>query len=165
MNKEVNILYTERLVLREIQEEDTTWIVQWRSIPEVYQYFFSPKPITEDEHKNWYFNSYLNDKNRIDFIALGKDGKKMGVFGVKRYIEHMQRSEISYLLDKGAQGKGYAQEAVKRLMLFVKENWKCREAVLNIHEDNIASQILAGRLGYEKKSQKGDFLTYYISLI
>ena len=165
MNNEVDMLYTERLVLREIQEEDTRWIVSWRSNPEVYQYFFSPNPITANEHKNWYLNYYLKDKNRIDFMALEKNGTRIGVFGVKHYMEHIQCGEISYLLDKSAQGKGYAQEVVKRLMLFAKEDWRCKEAILNIHEKNVPSLAVAVIFGGERKCQRGEFLTYSISLM
>lgn len=165
MNGKIMPMETRRLVLREIKEEDACLIVKWRSDPEVYQYFLSPKPLTEEEHLNWYFNYYMKDNNRIDFIAIEKDyGKKAGVFSIMRDIKNRYCSEIGYLLDKELQGKGYAQEAVKRLMLFAEKKWKCEEAVFTIHEKNKASQVLACRLGFKETSKKGKFILYHTVL-
>ena len=158
------LIKTKRLILREIKEEDAELIVHWRSLPEFYQYFFSPKPITIAEHRDWYFNYYVKDKNRIDFMALDKSRKKIGVFSIKRCKDDIQCSEIGYLLDKDAWGKGYAQEGVKGLMFFAKDTWKCRMALLSVHEDNLASQTLAYRLGYKKKVRNGKFFVYYTIL-
>lgn len=158
-------LETERLVLREIRESDAPILVRWRSVPEVYQYFLSPKPITIEEHLEWYFNCYKEDRNRIDFIAIEKSsGKEAGVFHIKRRLENMQCSEIGYLLDKNAQGKGYAQEGIKRLMFFAGSEWGCKECVFYIHENNRASRILAERLGYVETGRKGSFISYEITL-
>lgn len=159
-------LDTKRLILQEMKEKDAPLIVQWRSIPEVYQYFLSPKPLTREEHVNWYFNSYIKDENRIDFVAVEKNTqKRIGLFNIKRDIGLIKCAEIGYLLDKDAQGKGYAQEGIKRLMVFARDGWKCREAIFTIHEKNIASQILAGRLGYTKKRRAGEFEVYHAELL
>ena len=165
MNREVKSIESERLILREIKEEDASMIVQWRAVPEVYQYFRYPKAITEEEHLNWYFNNYMQNNNRIDFMAIEKTSrKKAGIFSIMRDVESLSCSEIGYLLDKGFQGKGYAQEGVKRLMLFAKENWKCEEALLAVHEENKASQRLASRIGCREKSSEGRFILYHICL-
>ena len=158
-------LETERLMLREIRESDAMLLVQWRSVPEIYQYFLSPKPITLEQHLEWYFNCYREDRNRIDFMAVEKvSGQEKGVFHIKRSLDNVQCSEIGYRLDKSAQGKGYAQEGIKRLMVFVKSNWKCKECAFYIHEKNRASRILAERLGYIKSGRKGSFILYGIDL-
>lgn len=163
--KKIESLETKRLVLREITEEDTLQIVRWRSVPKVYQYFLSPKPITEKEHLNWYINCYKKDFNRIDFIAVEKEsGKESGVFSIKRTFDNMQCSEIGYLLDKNAQGKGYAQEGIKRLMIFARDEWECQKAVFYIHENNRASRALADKLGYIERKREGEFMVYSIEL-
>lgn len=166
MSEKVKPIETRRLILSEIKEEDTKLIVKWRGVPEVYQYFLSPKPITIDEHLNWYFNKYKEDKNRIDFMAIEKvTREKIGVFSIKRCIDSIQYSEFGYLLDKNAQRKGFAQEAIRELMNFTLENWKCKKAILCIHENNVASQLLANRLGYKEKVRKGKFVLYYADLV
>lgn len=159
--EKVKPIETDRLILCEIKEDDTSLIVKWRSDPEVYKYFFSQKPITEEEHSSWYFNLYMKDKDRIDFMAMEKmSKKKIGVFSVKRNKRNLKCSEIGYLLDADAQGKGYAQEAVRTLMHFAKNHWKCEEIILYIHEQNTTSQALAEKLDFKRKSKEGKFILY-----
>ncbi len=159
MSGKINSLETERLLLREIRETDTSRIVKWRSDPQVYQYFLSPRPITREEHLNWYYNCYKGNSNRIDFIAVEKEsGREKGVFNIKRDLSNSQNAEIGYLLDKCAQGKGYAQEVIKRLMAFAKNEWKCEKIIFHIHEENKASQVLAEKLGYAVTGREGKFM-------
>lgn len=161
----MKVLETDRLLLREIRESDASLIVHWRADPEVYQYFLLPRPITKEEHLDWYFNRYMKDRNRIDFIVIEKSsGKEKGLLNIKRDLINMRRSEIGYLLDRSVQGKGYAQEGINRLMIFAKNDWKCEEIIFHIHEENRASQILADRLGYKKIGIKDNFMLYHISL-
>lgn len=165
MNDKMRPLETERLVLREIKETDASLIVRLRSEPTVYQYFLSPKPITRESHLKWYYNNYKEDKNRIDFIVIEKGSRdEKGVFNIKRDSNDMCCSEIGYLLDKSARGKGYAQEGIKRLMIFAEKEWKCNKIVFHIHKKNKTSRVLAERLGYTEIKREGDFVVYQINL-
>lgn len=165
MRKNINSLETDRLMLREIEKSDASFVVRLRSDPQVYQYFLSPRPITEEDHLRWYFRSYRKDHNRIDFIVVEKgSGEKIGVFNIKRDSGSMYCSEIGYLLDKSAQGKGYAKEGIKRLMIFSKVEWECRQTVFHIHEQNIVSRTLAERLGFTVNGKEGNFMLYQIDL-
>ena len=104
-------LETERLILREMTEEDAPLIVKWRSDPEVYRYFLSPRPLTAKEHLDWYKNQYLRQNNRVDWIAEEKAaGKPVGVFGIKREKTGDREGEVSYLSVPECRGKGYAAE-------------------------------------------------------
>lgn len=159
-------LETERLLLCEIKESDTPLIVKWRSCPEIYQYFLSQKPLTEEDHINWYYNCYLKDNNRIDFMAVRKEtGKPVGLFNIKQNAKYRKCGEIGYLLEKDAQGKGYAKEGVKRIMVFAKDEWKCEEFIFHIHEENSASRILAHRLGFTECRREGRFVVYHAGLL
>lgn len=165
MNRKTKPLETNRLLLCEIKEEDTPLIVQWRSQPEVYQYFLSPKPLTEEEHINWYRNCYLKDNKRIDFMAVEKDtGKQTGLFNIKRDEKKEKYAEIGYLLEKSSQGKGYAKEGIEKLMTFSREDWKCEKIIFHIHEKNTVSRTLAKKLGYTECRKEGNFVIYHISL-
>lgn len=165
MDRKIKCLETERLLLREIRDSDASLIAQWRSDPEVYRYFLSPRPITKEEHLNWYFNCYKEDSSRIDFMAVGKKfGGEKGVFNIKRELNNQQCAEIGYLLDRSAQGKGYAQEGIKRLMIFAKDEWKCKKIIFHIHEENEASRVLAEKLGCAVTDRRGNFILYQIDL-
>lgn len=154
---------TERLVLREITEEDTQLIVRWRSDPEICRYFAALETITEDSHLHWFHNDYGRNDLRIDFMAVEKESlERAGVFSIRRDAGNPCRCEIGYLLDKKMRRKGYAQEGVKRIMRFAGEVWNCKEAVCSIHEDNKASRMLVYRLGFKEISRKDSFVMYYV---
>lgn len=152
----VKDIMTERLLLQEITEKDTEQIVQWRAEPDVYRFFRFPHAITEEEHLKWFHKIYLPDKNQISFMLIEKkSNKQIGVVGVKRIGS--DSAEASYLLDKTAQGKGYASEAVQRITEFLKEYWGCKKVIAEIHKGNHASIKMIQKLGFQKKFSHGNF--------
>jgi len=156
-------LFTERLELHDITENDTDIIVGWRGDPNVYRYFISPHKITSDEHRAWFNSRYVYDNNRFDWIAFC-DKIPIGIFGVKRESESSGTAEISYILAPDHYGKGYAGEAVKRLMTFCADEWKCRRVIAEIHKDNLSSIRFIERLSFVYESTNGNFKRYGIEL-
>lgn len=151
---------TERLIFREITIEDTNNIVAWRSNPNVYKFFLNPHKVTEEEHKEWYFNRYLPDNNRTDYIAILKNyDLSVGVFGLIFDSKNSQ-VEVNYLLDESFRGRGLAKEAVSYLLSFSKSNYSCKYAIAEIHVENFASQTLAKRLGFIETTRKGEFILF-----
>ena len=152
-------LRTARLTLREIEEKDAVFIVRLRSDPEVYRYFVSPHRITQEEHLNWYRNRYLQDNSRADWIAEDRDGKAVGVFGIKAGAKDGS-AEISYILAPEAYGKGYAREAVEAVMRFAAEERRITRFTAEIHKDNRASIRFAEKAGFRAAGQEGDFIRF-----
>lgn len=102
-----------RLRYRGITERDAETIVAWRSDPDNYQRFFNARPITLSEHLAW-FDRYLGDATRYDFMILDEEGLPIGTCGLSSITS--DSCEISYMIgDKKARGRGYAKEAVSRL--------------------------------------------------
>jgi len=152
-----------RLILREIESEDAENIVAWRSRPEVYRFFRAPHAVTLQEHMAWYNTSYLKDDGRLEFMAIEKQtGKPVGVFGIRKLgdCEGQEKAEVGYLLKAGAQGNGYAGEAVSLLIQLAKETWAVKKVVAEVHEDNEASIALVKRLQFVKTEKKGCFLVF-----
>ena len=152
-------LRTAWLTLREIEEKDGDFIVRLRSDPEVYRYFVFPHRITREEHLNWYRNHYLQDDDRIDWIAEDCDGKAVGVFGIKTGAEDGS-AEISYILAPEAYGKGYAREAIEAIMAFAAEEWQITRFIAEIHKDNKASIRFVEKAGFRPAGQEGDFTRF-----
>lgn len=152
-------LATDRLLLREITEEDAEWIVRWRAEPEVYRFFRSAHALTKEEHLKWFREIYLPDEKQISFMIIeGKSRKKIGVAGIKRIEPDC--AEVSYLLDKTAQGKGYAGEAVEKLIEFSKELRGCKRVMAEIHKENHASVKMIQKLGFVKKTSRENFVLF-----
>lgn len=146
--KRVPVLKTERLTLRGISEADTQMIVRLRSNPDVYKFFTAPHEITEQEHITWYKNSYLLNENRIDWMAFDASGIFVGIFGIKRDNQDSFEAEVSYILSPEQYKKGYATEAVERLIQFCREEWHCYYVTAEIHEDNRESIHFVKKLGF-----------------
>lgn len=159
MSIEAPTIYTSRLMLREICEEDTAFIVACRSDPNVYGFFSIPKPLSTSEHRCWLLNSYYKNKNRFDWIAL-QQGQPIGIFGIKKENNDSVEGEVSYLLVPQRQGNGYAQEAVLGILEFALHQWNCKTALATIHMDNHPSTFFIERLGFKRCGKKGVFFQY-----
>lgn len=154
-------IVTERLRLREIQETDADLLVGWRTRPEVYRYFVNAHPIRREEHLKWFWETYLPDADRIDWLGCKKEnGNPVGVFGVKRVGMDGQTAELSYLLDPREYHKGYAQEVLRALLEWSQNYGNVKTAIAEIHKENEASLRLIEKLGFAKKEKRGSFLLY-----
>ncbi len=157
----VTNVVTDRLTLRDIIAQDTELIVDWRSDPEIYKYFLESHPIDKKEHLDWYWNKYIFDPDRFDYMAIRRDtGRAIGVFGIKREDSSSKEVEVSYMLSPEERRKGYASEAVIALMDYIKKEWECKSVIAKIHKDNRSSIRLVLKLGYRCVYHNEMFGTY-----
>lgn len=155
---DINIIETDRLILREITEEDADDIVRMRSEPDVYRYFKSPHMITIDEHLAWYRNSYMYNDNRIEWICVEKDNDmKIGVFGL---IIIENNAEVSYILKPDARHRGYASEAVTAIIRNADKTLNIKHFIAEIHKENYNSISFVKKIGFRFMKEKGDFVIY-----
>ena len=158
MRHSTSHIRTERLWLREIDESDTATIVRLRTETEVYKFFKSPHRLTEKEHIDWYRNKYVVDVNRIDWIAVDdNDGSIVGLFHVAKKQNVV---EVSYLLDKGKRGNGYAAEAMSAIMDVISLKWKPQKFIAIIHACNLKSREFIEKLGFKQEYMDGEFIFY-----
>jgi RimJ/RimL family protein N-acetyltransferase len=143
-------VFTERLILRRLQEKDIESFIAYRSDPEVARYQ-NWTEITEDEAR-----ALIRQKRRTPFgilgtwvqiaIALRETDALIGDVGVC-VDQDGQSAEIGFTLSVGHQGKGFATEAVSRVieLLFDETGVKRIEGVTDAR--NNASIALLQRLG------------------
>lgn len=151
-------LKTLRTVLRDISPRDADFIVSLRSDENICQYFLSPRKISLREHLDWYYNCYIHDDDRMDWIARIGANEPIGVFGIK--VNRDKRLEISYLLSPMYYGKGYATECINRLICFCRGSFESHSLIATIHKDNARSVKFIERMGFEIDSRMGDFIVY-----
>jgi len=160
MARDLEIIQTDRLILRGINEEDTYEIVKWRSDPEVYRFFKNPHQISVKEHLAWYNNSYLVNEDRFDWMCIEKaTGGKVGVFGLAKTSDCV---EVNYLLAPEAQHKGYAAESIEGIIRYARKKWHVKRVVAEIHRDNTPSLALVQGMGFKMSAQKDEFVLYAI---
>lgn len=155
---------TERLFLREISEDDTSKIVEWRSDPEIYKLFLNPHKLTVQEHTSWFHNEYINNQNRIEWICY-IDDLPIGVFGIKRKNCKSKDAEVSYLVDSKVRQNGYAREAVIGILVWAADRWEITRVIAEIHRSNISSKRFIEKLGFKNVEKTGEFLIYRKELL
>lgn len=141
------VFCSDRLTFRGISRDDAELIVEWRSEPENYKNFFSGRAITLEEHLAW-FNKYLLDNTRFDFVIIDENGLKIGTVGISAYDG--VSCEINYIIgEKAARGKGYAQEAVSAVTRLAFDDLGVERVYARILAGNCASAHVAEGAGYE----------------
>lgn len=137
---------TQRLYLRAISLEDTINLVRWRSSLDVYRYMKTPKPISIQEHLDWY-TGYQNNPNEYRAIIVEKlTNQSMGMVGVAWTTEGY---ELSYYLGEVAfLNKGYATEALQVIIKQLHKFGHKQLILAYVHKDNKASIRLLTKLGF-----------------
>lgn len=147
MVHKIDKIETERLLLRGIDESDAETIVLWRSVSNVYKYFKASHQISLDEHLNWYWNRYLSNNDRFDWMCIErKDKQRIGVFGMVRKGD---KAEVNYLLAPEAQHKGYASEAIQNMIGYAQKKWNTKQIVAEIHEEKYAFYYISSETWFQ----------------
>ena len=114
---------TNRLILREMTENDFEALHAIFSDPETMQYY--PAPFDEEKTRSWIMrnqNRYAECGFGLWAVVLKETGRVIGDCGVTMQNIHGQiLPEIGYHIHKDHQRRGYASEAARACMDFVFE--------------------------------------------
>lgn len=121
----VPTLKTERLILRPMQVEDCFDMYDYAKRAEVTKYL-TWSPHINLEHTKEYLK-YIKKHYRIgDFydwaVVVADEDKMIGTCGFTRFHPEHDAAEIGYVLNPDYHGKGYATEAVTRVLNFGFDN-------------------------------------------
>lgn len=148
------LLETERLVLRRFRAADAPMLAAYRSDPDVarYQSWEAPFPlgdaiafVTEVGHL---------DPEREGWFQYAIEGKDSGVLvgdvGVNRG-DGGRQAEIGFTLAPAFQGRGYATEAVRRVVRFLLLEEGLHRVHATLDARNVRSARLLERLGFRRE--------------
>jgi aminoglycoside 6'-N-acetyltransferase len=148
-------LTTERLVLRPFDTADAPAFAAYRSDPEVarYQGWDAPFPLAQAEE-------FVREVGVLDPTAPGwyqfaveADGVLVGDVGVGLHENRMQ-AEIGYTLATAYQGRGYAVEAVRRVLTYLFEVRGLHRVSAECDARNERSARLLTRLGFRQEGHR-----------
>lgn len=115
------MIFGNKVVLAEIDQENIEWMRQQRNDPEMRRYFREWKDISKDQQLNWYKTRGNNsDPNHVYFqimslIGSSEPGPVIGCCGL-HYIDWRLRSaEFGIFISKDSRGSGCGKEALKML--------------------------------------------------
>jgi len=149
------IIETERLVLRQITNDDVNEIFELRSNPETMKYI--PRPLaktTEDalEHIATIEDKIILNEGINWGITLKGNERLLGMIGFYRMQPENFRSEIGYMLLPEFHGKGIITEAVKRLITYGFNDLKLHSIEAVIDPENFASEKVLQKCNFIKEA-------------
>jgi [ribosomal protein S5]-alanine N-acetyltransferase len=154
-------LETERLLLREITEDDSEAIFACFSKDEVTKYYGQETLESLEQAKKFveFFSKNFNEKRGIRW-GIERKGTQgiIGTIGFNAWSPKHKRAEIGYEIHPIHWRKGYASEAILKVL-----DYGFRELELNrigaiVFIENEASNHLLMKMGFQKEGVLKDYM-------
>ena len=154
-------LSTDRLILKQIKQEDEIDFLKLRSDKQVMKYI--PRPLAKDVNDIRVLiekmDSGAKNNTLINWgIYLKLTGKLIGSIGFVHIYSDNRRAEIGYLLDTDFHGKGLMQEAIATVIDFGFRVLKLHSIEAIVQHMNIASAKLLEKNKFVKEAHFADYV-------
>lgn len=158
------ILESERLILRSFKESDIHNVHEMLLKPE--STIFNPTSYSDDINEtqkliNTWRSEAEAEENRKKFtflIETNIDHMFVGIIGIDMIKLHYKNAEIWYKLCPEIWGKGYATEALERVIQFGFEELKLHRIEAGCAIDNIASYKVMEKSGMIREAHRRKLL-------
>ncbi|MEY8349435.1 GNAT family N-acetyltransferase [Bacillus cereus] len=144
------MLYTKRLILREINISDIFDIYEYATDKEMTTYTVWNPHTTLDDTK-MFVNSIMNQYAQGELTAFGMElqteKKLIGTCGFITYDPKEQKAEIAYALSRKYWGRGLAIEAARAFLEYGFKELHLKRIEVGCHIGNESSEQLMKRLG------------------
>jgi RimJ/RimL family protein N-acetyltransferase len=144
-------LQTARLFLRPIRPNDAPDIFAARGDDEAMRYWDWPAQKSIDEVRAIIAGHFAQIESGATLwwvAALSPRGPAIGECDLSAIDPHHRRAEVGFLFRRDAWGKGYAGEAMARVMRYGFEELGLERLEARFHAGNEASRKLLERLGF-----------------
>lgn len=145
------VLETPRLVLRAFTLDDVDAMYQLMTVPQVIRYVGNTPAQSPQDTLDYLHQHPLRDYQVYGygrFACIWKEtGQVIGFSGIK-YLEDIQETELGYRFLPEFWGRGLATEAGQAVIQFA-QALGLKRLVAVIHPDNVGSQHVAVKLGFE----------------
>ncbi|WP_135821785.1 GNAT family N-acetyltransferase [Halostella litorea] len=135
----------DRVALRTVEEEDLPFLRDHRNDPAVRRPMTFDRPTNLEQQRDRFEDLYDGD----DVVLLAcVDGEPVGHVALFHVDDSAGHAEVGYWLTPGAQGEGYATEAVSLLLDYAFDERRLHRVRARAIETNDASRALLDRLGF-----------------
>lgn len=143
-------LHTERLLLREIVQEDIHLIFKGFSNPQVIKHFGISFPTLEAtrEQMDWYADMIKNDTGRCWCICSTDNTIFFGVCTLNFWKKEHRRIETGYWIFPEYWGKGIVPEALNRIFEYGFKEMNLHRISAEVEDDNLASKAVLKKMGF-----------------
>ena len=168
-------LCTERLVLRKISVSDAEDMFAYSANEDLTRYLlWDPHPdLFYTEHYIRYLQERYAAGDFYDFAVVSKEtGRMIGTVGFTSFDLPNRSAEIGYVIAPNSQGRGYATEAVTRLISFGFDECALERISAVCMKENLASMRVMEKCGLKREGllrsavfAKGEMRDVYLSAI
>ncbi|MEE6450596.1 GNAT family protein [Gottfriedia acidiceleris] len=148
------VLETERLLLREITKEDAESIFTCFSNDNVTQFYGQDTLQNKEQAEQFvdFFSKNYNEKRGIRWGIEIKGTKGLiGTIGFNAWLPKHKRAEIGYEIHPEHWKKGYATEAVSKVLSYGFDGMDLTRIGAVVFIDNEASNNLLTKIGFQKE--------------
>ena len=147
---ETKTLESERLILRSPSIEDAEALFEFKKLPELYTYTINPAYESFDVYKEM-LKENIDSDYAFWVIETKEENMVVGEISIENPNKKYKNCDVGILISPEHGGKGYATEAVLKLLEYLKEN-KYHRVGWNSWDGNIASMRLAEKCGFQKEA-------------
>ncbi len=143
------ILETERLILRTLELEDIESVMNFWGDVEVMKYCGGAGTKERELKALKYYINMQNEKGFSPYLIIRKESSEiLGVCGFNPPTNGYD-TELMYHFAKKYWGQGYATEAAKACIEYAKKHLKIKRIGASIAPENIVSQKVLEKLGFD----------------
>lgn len=154
-------LKTDRLTIRKMELDDVNDMYSYTSLGEVCK-FLLWTPHYNVESTRGYIEMVRRSYRRGEVadwaISLDSEHRMIGTIGFSNVDTENNSVEIGYVLNPSYWGKGYAREALTRVVEVAFTNLLVHRAQLRIMDGNVRSENVALACGFKKEGSLRDML-------
>lgn len=153
-NNKQAVINAERLVMRPVRKKDAQAVFDIYSDLKALEYFArEPLESFKDAEKMVAENlAFDEDASAILWaICLRDDDSMIGTFTLFHISEQNRRAEVGYILNRKFWGKGYASEALARMIEYCFDELEMGRLEADVDPQNTASLRLLDRHGFERE--------------
>ncbi|MEO4054679.1 GNAT family protein [Solibacillus sp. CAU 1738] len=148
------LLETERLVLREITKDDVVDIFACFSNDEVTRYYGQESLLNIEQAEAFvdFFSKSFTQKRGVRW-GIERKGTTgiIGTIGFNNWTSKHKRAEIGYEIHPDHWKKGYASEAVKKVLSYGFNEMELSRIGAIVFTENDASNKLLSKIGFQKE--------------
>ena len=153
------VLITDRMILRELREEDAADVLVFRGDAEEQRFNSEPLQTLEqslaliEEVRGGY-----DAETAVPWaVTLKSSGRVVGLFGYQYWDRYHRRAEIGYDLVRALWGQGLAAEALTAVIRFGFSDMQLNRIEAQTIADNGSSIRLLSRLGFAREGTRRSY--------
>lgn len=144
------ILKTERLVLREAEEHDASFVLELLNSPGFLENIGDRGVRTVEEAEAYIRDRMIAGYDNLGFgmwLAVQHDGRPVGMAGLVRR-EGLDMPDVGYAFVPDAWGRGYAQEAAAAVVAHARDQLGIDRLAAVTSPENFASMAVLRKIGF-----------------